>query len=238
MGIAQHCWASPRNGLSKFTRVVSTNSPYSLLADRVSDVFRFACLGRHSDCALPQSAWSSNRRPPRRSSGPDLRFRIQQGDRADPLLPANQDRLTDNVQLTRGDIKGLLNAALDCDAFGCTYSDNSPKGTEWATELQNSGATIAATNWAALNFVDWEVAYGDRGLLINNITSFPAVVHLIADDVYLDLKFSQWGAHSGGGFTYERSTPVPEPATLWMLLAGILTMCSLRSTKVSSTHIP
>ena len=169
-------------------------------------------------------------------TGPTLTF--SKAASVDPLLPANQDRLTNDVWLTRNDFKGLLNAVLDCDVFGCTYSDNSPMGTEWATELQNSGATIAATNWAALNFVDWEVAYGDQGLLLNNITSLPAVVHLIADDVYLDLKFTQWGAHSGGGFTYERSTVLPEPATLWMLAAGILMMCSLRSTKVSSTQIP
>jgi hypothetical protein len=163
-------------------------------------------------------------------TGPTLTF--SKASSVDPLLPANQDRITNDVWLTRNDFKGLLNAALDCDAFGCTYSDNSPMGTEWATELQNSGATIAATNWAALNFVDWEVAYGDQGLLLNNITSFPAVVHLIADDVYLDLKFTQWGAHSGGSFTYERSTAVPEPATLWMLLAGILTMHARRRVAV------
>jgi MYXO-CTERM domain-containing protein len=158
-------------------------------------------------------------------TGPTLTF--SKASSTDPLLPENQDRLTDNIQLTRNDIKGLLNAALDCDASGCTYSDNSPMGTEWATELQNSGATISVTNWAALNFVDWEVAYGDQGSLQNNITFFPAVVHLIADDIYLDLKFTQWGAHSGGSFTYERSTPVPEPATFSLALAGLLSLAAL-----------
>jgi hypothetical protein len=158
-------------------------------------------------------------------TGPALTF--SKASSVDPLLPANQDRLTDDVWLTRNEIKGLLNATLDCDAFGCTYSDNSPMGTEWATELQNSGATIAATNWAALSFVDWEVAYGDQGLLLNNITSFPAVVHLIADDIYLDLKFTQWGAHSGGGFTYERSTPVPEPGAALLAIGGSLLLATI-----------
>jgi hypothetical protein len=159
-------------------------------------------------------------------SGATLTFSKASG--ADPLLPANQDHLTDNVRLTRNDTQGLLNAALDCDAFGCIYSDNSPAGTEWATQLQNPSATIAATNWAALNFVDWEVAYGDRRLLVSNIVSFPAVVHLITDDIYLDVMFTQWGAHGAGGFAYQRSTPVPEPTTLLMLVAGVLTMCSRR----------
>jgi len=163
-------------------------------------------------------------------TGPTLTFSKASG--ADPLLPANQDRLTDDVQLTRNNTKGLLNAALDCDALGCTYSDNSPMGTEWATELQNPGTRIDATNWAALNFVDWEVAYGDQGVLQNNITSFPSVVHLIADDIYLNLQFSQWGATRGGSFTYERSTPVPEPTTLLMLLVGMLTLCCRRRVAV------
>jgi hypothetical protein len=142
----------------------------------------------------------------------------------DPLLPANQDRLTSNVQITRGDFQGLLNAAIDCDASSCTYHDSSPGGTEWATPLHNPGATIAATNWAALTFVDWEVAYGDKLFLLSNIISFPAVVHLIADDIYLDLKFDQWGAHSGGGFSYQRSTPVCEPATMALAIVGSMAL--------------
>jgi hypothetical protein len=33
------------------------------------------------------------------------------------------------------------------------------------------------------------------------------VVHLITDDIYLDIKFTSWtGGGNGGGFTYERST--------------------------------
>ncbi len=152
-------------------------------------------------------------------TGPTLTFSKASG--VDPLLPENQDHLTDNVQFTRNDFQGLLNASVDCDALECIYSDNSPQGTEWATELQNPGETISATNWAELTFVDWEVAYGDAGLLQQNVTSLPAVVHLIADDVYLDLQFTQWGTHGAGNFEYQRSTPVPEPATIPLALAGL-----------------
>jgi len=34
------------------------------------------------------------------------------------------------------------------------------------------------------------------------------VVHLISDDIYIDIKITSWeaGSNSGGGFSYERST--------------------------------
>jgi hypothetical protein len=52
-----------------------------------------------------------------------------------------------------------------------------------------------------------------------------AVLHLIADDIYLDIKFLSWTAGGGGGFSYERST-VPEPSSLILLaaLAGSVVM--------------
>jgi hypothetical protein len=34
-----------------------------------------------------------------------------------------------------------------------------------------------------------------------------AVVHLITDDIYIDIKFTQWTQSGGGGFAYVRSTP-------------------------------
>jgi Bacterial Ig domain len=34
-----------------------------------------------------------------------------------------------------------------------------------------------------------------------------AVLHLIAEDIYIDIKFITWTSVSGGGFAYERSTP-------------------------------
>jgi len=34
------------------------------------------------------------------------------------------------------------------------------------------------------------------------------VLHIIPDNSYLDIKFTSWsGGASGGGFSYERSTP-------------------------------
>lgn len=147
---------------------------------------------------------------------------------ADPTLPENQDQITPNVALTRGiapgvgDGLGLFNAATETYY---TYA-GSPDGTEWATDLPNdpndpnTGKTIAATNWANLTFGSWRDAYGASGSLVSNITNIPAVVHLIQDDIYLDLQFTAWGVTPGseGSLSYLRS--VPEPATIVIALIG------------------
>jgi hypothetical protein len=131
-------------------------------------------------------------------------------------LEENQDRITDNVWITRGLGQGLLNAATECDGpFGCVYEHNfSPEDTEWANAWLNPGGTIAAANWEQLTFSDWEDAYDNRvGQTILNPLYRDAVVHLITDDIYLDLRFEQWSVQCCGGFSYQRATaPItPEP---------------------------
>ena len=76
----------------------------------------------------------------------------------------------------------------------------------------NGTTTIAATNWQQLTFTTWADAYeGPSSQLIGNITTHNAVVHLVTDDIYLDLTFT--GFDSGGFFTYERSTGAAPPTT-------------------------
>jgi PEP-CTERM motif len=124
-----------------------------------------------------------------------------------------QDSLTPNVALTRGSTQGMYNAVSET-----SFNSASPAGTEWATAVNNPSVTITATNWAALSFTDWTHAYGGPGnTLQSNITSKNAVVHLITDNIYLNLQFTNFT--SGGAFAYQRSTPVPEPSTI--ALAGI-----------------
>lgn len=155
-------------------------------------------------------------------------------DGTSPLLPANQDRITDNVYFTRNSFgQGLLNAKTECTGTGCSYTHElSPQGTEWATDLVagNSAQTIAATNWQDLTFIDWEGAYGDQvGLYI---VGRDAVVHLIVDDIYLDLRFTAWTPSGGGGFSYQRATgpSVPEPAALTLPLGCLVVLaCRFRS---------
>src|SRR5689334_8925731 len=56
-----------------------------------------------------------------------LTFNYTHADGLDPADPTSQDRLTNDVWITRGQFGGgLLNAASECDVtFGCTYTHNS-----------------------------------------------------------------------------------------------------------------
>jgi hypothetical protein len=54
----------------------------------------------------------------------------------------------------------------------------------------------------------------------------------IDDGDYMVWK-TNFGNHSGSGAGAGANVAVPEPSSLWMLLAGILTMCCRRRSKVS-----
>lgn len=133
-------------------------------------------------------------------------------DFADWTFPQNQDRLTDRVALTRGDLAGLFNAVTEAG-----YQRNiSPAGTRWAFSGINGNPTedFNAANHAQLVFQPWETAACGAPILISCLVNRPAVVHLIEDDIYLDLIFTAWTqgsspgqpTPSGGGFSYTRSS--------------------------------
>jgi hypothetical protein len=111
---------------------------------------------------------------------------------ADPTLATHQDRITPQVWITRGSSQGIYNIHQES-----AYTHNvSPAGTEWATG--------DAVNHAALTFRAWEVwANGTPPATVG----VHAVVHLIAEDIYVDIVFDTWGG-SGGAFSYHRA---PDP---------------------------
>jgi len=93
-------------------------------------------------------------------TGPMLTFTktgVNQGNVSDP---ANQDRMTANVWLTRGSQAGMFNVAKEPFYDGVGHT--SPADTLWATDLVpgNASAIIAATNWQHLTFTTWADAYG------------------------------------------------------------------------------
>ncbi len=133
-------------------------------------------------------------------TGPSITFSKPAG--ANHLLPENQDRLTGAVTITRASAQGIFNIASES-----TYTHNlSPAGTEWAY-----GTTA---NYAALTYQSWEAWNGGAGGGPPSTVDRDAVLHLIAEDIYLNIKFTAWGG-SGGQFSYTRSTPSPLAA--WRL---------------------
>ena len=114
---------------------------------------------------------------------------------ADPSQASNQDRITDEVWITRGNTQGLFNAKVEN-----SYDTSSPSGTEWA-----KGTTA---DIESLSFTTWKAAVDN--MPPNNLNQ-NLVLHLIAEDIYIDIRFTQWGQGAGGGgsFTYIRSTEAP-----------------------------
>jgi hypothetical protein len=132
--------------------------------------------------------------PPVVWSGLTVSFTKSSGQ--DPLLPVNEDRLSLHVALTRADTAGLFNA-LEETSFDRNLRD-SPLDTEWATSINNPSETISVTNWAELSFTTWNASFGGMGGVGPNILNYDAVVHLITDNIYLDLRFTAWGGNQGG----------------------------------------
>ena len=111
----------------------------------------------------------------------------------DPTQSENQDRITANVWLTRGDLGILYNAVTE----GAANNDSSPAGTEWA---QGTFADLEM-----MEFTNFRAACPNNKP--KNVVGIPMVVHLIQDDVYIELTITSWAQGKLGGFTYQRSTP-------------------------------
>lgn len=117
------------------------------------------------------------------------------------LTVSDRDRITPEVWLTRGSSQGIFNSKSEA-AFQHFFS---PSNTEWA-----NGTTA---NYAALSYSDWNTWAKTLNGGPPNTVGTNAVVHLISEDIYLDLQFTSWPL--GGGFSYIRSTPSPpEPPSL------------------------
>jgi hypothetical protein len=153
--------------------------------------------------------------------------------REDFEVPTPVDEITPKVHLTRGEIQGLYNAFVDD-----SWNGPGPAGTRWATGVNNPDETVAAANWESLVFTNWTAAYGGSGSLVSNVYEYPAVVHLVEEDIYLDLQFTGWTARNGGGFSYFRAEPplVPEPSVVKMLFIGIVYLSSRATRKLRGTR--
>ncbi|MCB0734590.1 MAG: T9SS type A sorting domain-containing protein [Bacteroidetes bacterium] len=143
-------------------------------------------------------------------------------DSADWTQEANQDRITDNVWITRAHNQGIFN--IQSETVFTKFS--SPAGTEWAF-----GKT---ENKDTMTFSDWQTAVGGNPA---SMVGKNVVLHLKTDDIYIDIKFTSYtGSNKGGGFSYERSTKpnvgigsvtsktvsiVPNPANSALTISGL-----------------
>ena len=113
----------------------------------------------------------------------------------------NQDEINDNIIITRRSYDGIFNAITDTIY---NTSDNGPEGTEWAV------GKISNDNVFDLKFMSWkDIMQDGRNSIIQNIEKDrDLILHLIDDNIYLDIKFESWTSNGqGGGFSYSRSTP-------------------------------
>ncbi len=112
-------------------------------------------------------------------------------DKADHLLEQNQDKITDKVWLTRALTNGIFNIKSE----GVYEMNASPFDTEWAF-----GTTSAIVS---LNFKSWQEAVNNSP---PNMINLDMVLHLVTDDIYVDIKFLSWSCCGDGGFSYVRSS--------------------------------
>ena len=131
-------------------------------------------------------------------TGPNIGFFHQQGGPSDPIIPT--------VALSRNAGGGLFN-----DAAGETFfnSLSSPVDTMWAF-----GTLANATNLTYGTFQSLRT--GDTAA---NILNKSMVLHLINEDIYISVMFTNWtqfGNQTGvGSFGYTRSTaPAATPPTV------------------------
>jgi hypothetical protein len=136
-------------------------------------------------------------------------------DFANPALAANQDRLTSDIWLTRSSTLGLYNASSEA-GFSHFFS---PAGTQWANGSLANYATLAYTDWNT-----WAKGVNPGP---PSTVGINAVVHLLPDDIYFSIRFTSWtGSGGGGGFSYIRSTPIPEPSTALLAIGGMAILCA------------
>jgi len=164
----------------------------ALIVSRLSLLAALLLLSRS---VVAQTVWSG------------LTKSFSKADFTDGTLPQYQDSLTANVVFTRVSSGGLINIAAE-SSYTLAVS---PMDTEWATNINNASQTIAATNWQNLAFTDWIDAFGGPQSGGASIAGRDAAVHLVTDNIYLDLRFSSWTTGAGGGFAYMRAEP---PAAL------------------------
>ena len=115
---------------------------------------------------------------------------FEKKDNTNQLEKTNQDSITENVIITRGNNGGqIFNIAKENEAD----KYKSPIGTEWAIGSLNQIDSLV--------FKDFRLAVKPQFVVGKKL-----VLHLIEEDIYLSVEFKSWSSGKKGGFSYQRST--------------------------------
>ena len=121
-------------------------------------------------------------------TGANITF--EKADDGDPDLETNQDRITDNVWITRGTEGGQI---FNIKVEDSSSKSDSPTGTLWAI------GTVDEID--DLDFQPFRTAIKPKEVVGKDL-----IVFLREDNVFISLKFTKWSSNKGGGFAYERSS--------------------------------
>ncbi len=111
---------------------------------------------------------------------------------ADPALAENQDRITDDVWITRSNSGGQI--------FNIRVAERPVKATSPANTLWAVGTT---DDLDELEFEPFRAAVGSPSRVVGK----DLVMYLPEESIYVDVRFLSWSQGRRGGFSYERSTP-------------------------------
>jgi len=116
---------------------------------------------------------------------------FSKADESDPTDAANQDRITEDVWITRGNEGGQI---FNIKKEDSSNKNASPAGTEWSL-----GTTDEISDLDFKPFRD--AVESPKDVVGKNL-----VLHLIDEDEYLQVKFTSWSTGKAGGFAYERAS--------------------------------
>ena len=109
---------------------------------------------------------------------------------ANPNLSFNQDRITDEVWITRGERQPLYNAFNE----GGYSENNSPSGTQWSMGPTSSHNSLS-------DYSDFKNATGEN---LQNIPGQTMSLNITGTNLFYDVEFLSWSRNEGGGFSYRR----------------------------------
>ena len=113
----------------------------------------------------------------------------------------SKDCITPSVCITRGGSGPIYNSVLENTSGG--LGGPSPSGTEWAFGLCTSKSSLTFKTFM-------ETCNKSTPSIVNK----SMCIHLIQDDLYVDVMFDSWGRiNVSGGFSYYRSIPNKAPST-------------------------